>query len=288
VRALLSDPSYRRCGSSARRSTGRGRRHHGRLDWRSLPMGWAGRTWPGTAPCRSAPSRPRHWTLAALDPKNVYGICFASASTRRRCRTRCCGESKPLSAWVRTELGKAVLYARTAQIQTDRPGRTVRTRRAGVDSVAEDRVPRAGVAEIRGPADTAATAPPSTGARARERGRAVTETCPVPASLVRRTESSLGAGAAALAGQLAMLLAFGVLDAGAAGALRVTVAFGVGGFRGRGHLPLVKTERSGKSSAGESGEHAAARTDCPNRTREGIEPTVFHLRTPLYVAPNPS
>jgi hypothetical protein len=44
---------------------------------------------------------PRHWALAALAVKNVFGILSASASTRRRREARCCGESKPLPARVR-------------------------------------------------------------------------------------------------------------------------------------------------------------------------------------------
>jgi hypothetical protein len=71
---------------------------------------------------------------------------------------------------------------------------------------------------------------PGTRARAGKRARAITETCPVPTTLARRSEGSIGAGAAAVARQPAILLTAPVSDAGAASALHVAPALGVGGL----------------------------------------------------------
>ena len=90
--------------------------------------------------------------LAALALKNVDDVQFANASgrtsTRRRCRTRCGGESIPLSAWVCAQLSRAVPNAGAPQIHADRPRRALRSRLAGVVSITEERSSHTEVAEI--------------------------------------------------------------------------------------------------------------------------------------------
>jgi hypothetical protein len=123
--------------------------------------------------------------LVSWDLKNVADVLSVSASrgtlTGRRRRTRRRGESIPLSARVGAQLRGTRVEAGAAQVQTDRPGRAVRTRHAGV-STAEDRSSHTEVAKIRVPAWTG-TAPVTRAAAVGNRVCAPIETRLVLAAL---------------------------------------------------------------------------------------------------------